>query len=346
MTRPAGSVWIRQAEPADEPFLAALESSAPDSGTLGLRLRLRIGYLSLAARYPAPRGFVAVDEAGSVVGMIFSSTAPTRCAGRTVSGVYLFSLRVHPAARRRGIGSALVRHAWEEACSGAGAEIGWAGVMDGNAASLRTFARVGFAWYRDLAVRIVPRLAASWGGPYGETGDLVVRQGRHDDLDRLVTALEAAHAGHQLWRPLDADVLREGLEAANHSIDDLWLALDGVGGIRAASAIFDVGRVADIRVAGFPGLPRSLYPVLKPIVSRIPIRPLLLRHALLGEASHHLIHRLLPAYGGYTTSLSIVVDRCDPVWSTIRRLPGLTGRVSVVVRGTAALDRAAPLAPL
>jgi ribosomal protein S18 acetylase RimI-like enzyme len=338
------SISIRTAEPADEPALAALEWSSPDAGALGLRVRMRGGYLALAGRYRSARGFVAVDGSDRILGMIFSSIAPTRCADRIVGGVYLYSLRVHPVARRRGVGTALVRHAWDDARRCAGVEIGFAGIMEGNAASEATFGRAGFHRYRDLAVRIVPRPFVGWRDVERRPSGLVVRRGREGDLEPLSAALEAAHAGHQLWRSLDADVLRQELEVAGHTLDDLWVALDAAGRIRAAGAVFDVGRVADVRVGGLPGLPNVLRPALGRMLARVPIRSLLFRHALLGEATPYLVRRVLRAYGGTTTALSIVVDPRDPSWPAVRSLPGLSGRVSVAVRGANQLDQHAPLA--
>jgi ribosomal protein S18 acetylase RimI-like enzyme len=343
LKRVAGSVHIREAELSDDSALGALEWSSPDAGALGLRLRLRTGYLSLAGRYRDARGFVAVNGSDTIVGMIFSSIAPTRCAGRTTSGVYLYSLRVHPAARRRGIGSALVRHAWDDARRRAGVEVGWAGIMEGNAASAQTFVRAGFDRYRDLAVRIVPRPVVGWRDLERWPTGLVVRRGREGDLEPLAAALEAAYPGHQLWRSLDADSLRQELEVAGHSLDDLWVALDASGRLRAAGAVFDVGRLADVRIGGLPGIPRALRPVLQIAFSRLPIRPLLFRHALVGDAMPYLVRQVLRSYGGSTTAVSIVVDPRDPAWPTIRSLPGLSGRVAVVVRGVDQLDRRAPL---
>ena len=94
---------IRVAEPADEPALAALEQAAPDGGQVAVRLQPRLGYLDLAGRYPGVTGVIAVAPGESgVVGMLFSSVAATQFNGAVVPGAYLFSLRVHPALRRRG----------------------------------------------------------------------------------------------------------------------------------------------------------------------------------------------------------------------------------------------------
>ena len=344
MSRLGGSVSIREAEPLDEPALAALELNSPDAGALGLRLRMRAGYLALAGRYQNAQGFVAVDGSGSIVGMIFASTAPTRCADRTLNGVYLYSLRVHPAARHRGIGTALVRHAWDDARRRAGVEIGWAGIMDGNVASARTFSRAGFDRYRDLAVRTIPRSTVVWRDADHWPSGLVVRRGREGDLKVLASTLEAAHANHQLWRSLDVHVLGQELKVAGHALDDLWVAFDAAGQIRAAGAVFDVGRVADVRLSGLPGLPRALRPALQLVFARLPMRPLLLRYSLVGAATPYLVRRLLRAYGGITTSLTIVVDPRDPAWAMVRSLPGLNGRLSVAVRGVDRLDHRAPLA--
>ena len=346
MLRPAGPFDVRPAEPADGPSLARLEWLAPDAGSVGLRMRLRRGYLATVDRYPNTRSFVAVDRRGSLVGTISSSVGPTRCAGRVVSGVYLFSLRVDPAVRHRGIGKALVQHAWEEARGRAEVEIGWAGVMGGNLASARTFASSGFSRERDLPISIVPRLAVGWAGPFHAQRGTVVRHARAGDLDQFIAALATRHARHQFYRPLDVDTLRHELAATGGSIDDLWLALGPDGEIRAAGLVVDLARPADVRIAGLRRLPGLVRSVVEPIVSRMPIRPLLLRHAFLGSDTAYLVRRLLLGYGGATTALSLVVDPRDPAWPTVRSLPAVTGRVSIVIRGTAMLDPTLPLAPL
>jgi len=85
---PGGQEFVvRVAEPADEPALAALEQAAPDSGPVTIRLRPRLGYLDLADRYPDVSGFIALapGELG-VVGMLFSSIAPTQLNGAVVPG--------------------------------------------------------------------------------------------------------------------------------------------------------------------------------------------------------------------------------------------------------------------
>lgn len=218
--------------------------------------------------------------------------------------------------------------------------------MGGNLASARTFASSGFSRERDLPISIVPRLAVGWAGPFHAQRGTAVRRARDGDLDQLIAALATRHPRHQLYRPLDVDTLRHELAATGGSIDDLWLALGPDGEIRAAGLVVDLARPADVRIAGlrrFPGLVRS---VVEPIVSRMPIRPLLLRHAFLGSDTVYLVRRLLLGYGGATTALSLVVDSRDPAWPTVRSLTAVTGRVSIVIRGTAMLDPTLPLAPL
>ena len=336
-------VRIRSVVPADDPALAALELMAPDAGAISLRLRMWDGYLALAGRYPNARGYVAVDARGAIVGMIFSSTAPTRCGERTVSGVYLFSLRVHPSVRRRGVGRALVNNAWDDAVRDAGARVGWAAILHGNDASHRTFSSAGFRPTRDLVVRVVPQMSAWLPIPKRMPSGLVIRRGNPHDFSPLATALNAAYARHQLWRPLDGEGLRRMLRSAGQTHDNVWLAVDRSGTICAAVTVFDVGRVADVRVRGLPGIPRPLEAALTPLLSRVSIRPLLVRHALLGEGTPHLMQRLLKAYGGPTTALTIVNDPQDRAWKAVRALPGITSALSIVVRGEADLDRTAPL---
>lgn len=110
------SIQIREVLPGDALALVALESASPESSPLAARLEPRVSYLEIVARYPGVHGYVAhADARGQAVGMLFASVAPTRFNGAVVPGVYLFSLRVHPTMRRRGVASALVTHAWERA---------------------------------------------------------------------------------------------------------------------------------------------------------------------------------------------------------------------------------------
>lgn len=41
----------------------------------------------------------------------------------------------------------------------------------------------------------------------------------------------------------------------------------------------------------------------------------------------------MPAYGGATANLALVIDAHDRAWPAVRSLPGVIGLVSIVVRG-------------
>lgn len=336
---------IRVAEPADDRALAALEETAPESGQLAVRLHPRLGHLDLARRYPGTTGFVAQAQGEpGVVGMLFSSVAPTQLNGIVVPGAYLFSLRVHPAVRRRGVATALIEHALARAGDEAGIDVAWAAVTAGNAPSIRTFSRAGFLPTRDLTLRIGlpggsrPRRDPAWR----------LRRAGNADLPALADALNRANAGHNLWRPCTPDGLAAQLGAAAHSLADVPLVVDRAGRILAAGAVFDVRRAFTPRSVTLRGVPRLLHRALSPLAARIPLRPLLLRHRALLETEPDaalVLLRSLQALQAQRLSVPIVpVDPRDPAWPTIARATQLGRPLHVMVRSRVPLDERRPLA--
>lgn len=339
---------IREVAAADDQALGALEHASPDSGAWLVRIHVRVGYLELVSRYPGVRGYVAVEaeSAGErIVGMIFSSLAPTLVGGRVVPGAYFFSLRVHPSARRRGVAARLIRHAWEQAYAG-GAELAWAVVVAGNDASVAAFARAGLPRVRDVAVRavlphrVVPRVPPAW----------TVRRAATADLPALAAALNEAHSNHDLWRPIDAVELGRQLGAGGHSLADVRVVTDGTGGILAAGAVFSVGRAASVEMLGHRALPAALNRVLAAVASRLRLgdkRVLVLRHRVLlpGEpkAGRVLLHAVQAGGGSGLTTVAVPLDRRDPAWGVVSRLPGVSGRLHVVARGEQPLGVGRPL---
>lgn len=340
---PAGYV-IRDVEPGDAPALATLERAAPEGARLAVEIVPRIGHLELAARYPNIRGYVALtSDPARIVGMLFSSLAPTQLNGAVMPGAYLFGLRVHPAARRRGIASALLSHARERARAEADAELVWAGVREGNEASLRTCAAAGFTRLRDSAVRIIPPPFA----PPGRARACSVRPLTPDDLPALASALNRAHAAHNFWRPSTPERLGAELTAARHGLSDVLVALDRDGAMLAAGAVLDLGRVARFRLLGHRSLPDRLSRALAPAVARLPLRPLLLRHRLLPatqpEAGLALLRSIWRQFGSPLSALAIPMDTRDPAWPVVARAWGLTSRLHVVARSAAPVDESRPI---
>lgn len=331
---------IRAVEPGDEPALAALERAAPDQGSFVVQVDPRIGYLELVARYVGVRGYVAVAARSSrVVGMLFSSLAPTQLNGRVVPGAYLFSLRVQPSARRRGVATALIGRAWERART-EGVEVAWAGVMAGNRASLRTFERAGFARLPDLAIRVVPPVPG-FGRPHRDAA-WMARAATWADLPTLADALNRAHGAHNFWRPCTPEALTEELVAARHTLEDVRLVLSADGRIVAAGALFDVGRIARLRLVGLRALPERLNRALSVVARPLPIRPLVLRYHLLSDAAPILIRSIGQRAATPFSPTVVVVDRHDPTWPGVERLPGITGRLHVVTKSLVAIDADRP----
>jgi phosphinothricin acetyltransferase len=92
-----------------------------------------------AAKLPGHR-FAAVDEDGTVLGWVAVSSVSDRCA---YAGVVEHSVYVHPAARGRGVASALLK-ALIESTEAAGIWTIQSGVFPENTASLAVHERAGF----------------------------------------------------------------------------------------------------------------------------------------------------------------------------------------------------------
>jgi ribosomal protein S18 acetylase RimI-like enzyme len=335
---------IRDVEPSDESALAALEREAPESARLMVQIEPRVGYFDLFGRYQGVRGFVATDgEAARILGVLFSSVAPTQLNGAVVPGAYLFSLRVHPTMRRRGIASALIVHACERARTEAGAEVAWAAVREGNDASLRTFAEVGFVRLRDLGVRIIPPIF----GPPRVDPRLLIRPATGEDLPLLAGVLNRAHAAHNFWRPCTTEGLATALMASRHSLDDVVLARGADGDILAGGAVFDLRRVVRLRLLGHQGLPDRLNRAFALLLARVPLRPLVLRYRALWpertNAALALLRSIQRASGSSLSALAIPLDRQDPAWPVIVRPWGMTTQLHVVARSTEPVDESRPM---
>ncbi|MFD8824631.1 GNAT family N-acetyltransferase [Streptomyces sp. NPDC059605] len=92
-----------------------------------------------AAKLPGHR-FAALDEAGAVLGWVAASRVSDRCA---YAGVVEHSVYVHPAARGRGIASALLG-ALVDSTERAGIWTVQSGIFPENTASLAVHRRAGF----------------------------------------------------------------------------------------------------------------------------------------------------------------------------------------------------------
>ncbi|MFJ3786214.1 N-acetyltransferase family protein [Streptomyces sp. NPDC003314] len=92
-----------------------------------------------AAKLPEHR-FAALDESGAVLGWVAASRVSDRCA---YAGVVEHSVYVHPAARGRGVASALLK-ALVNSTERAGIWTIQSGIFPENTASLAFHQRAGF----------------------------------------------------------------------------------------------------------------------------------------------------------------------------------------------------------
>lgn len=338
---------IREAQPEDRRALVELERLCPEMGAATIQIEALGNIAGPITRFPGSRGYVALAEDGStIIGTVFSSVAPTQLNGKLLLAAYLFSLRVHPAYRRRGVASALVSHACERAADEAGVRAAWAAIIEGNEASLRTFDRVGFVRLRDLRARIV-FMGLAW--PY-RLPRLHTRLASSSDLPSVADALNRFYASYNFWRPKTPDQLETELEGLGHSPGDIEVALAKDGTVLAAASALEVPRIARLRLLGLRALPDLANRLLRPLFGLLPINTLLVRQyafpaaePAIGVALIRALHR---RYLPRTWAATVAADPLDPIWEGLDRLWGITGRVHLVVKSDEPVDQSRPSYPL
>lgn len=337
-------ITIRRATRADAPALAALERASPERGIVTVGVEPKVDHFTLAARHPGTRAYVALAPNGSdVVGMLFASIAPTQLNGELASGAYCFALRVHPGYRRRGIATALLEHAAEEARAESDARTMWGAVFAGNEPSLGAVRRAGFVQSRRLHARVVfPQLLRA-----RRTAGVRYRAAADDDLTSVAAALNARYANHQFWRPLTADHLKAERMALHPAARNLTLALAPDESVLGAASGVAVHQLTRLRLLGFPAAPLAVNAVLRPFLGLIPLRAVLLRRLLLPSGEEALASELLRRLtgnspGGYWSPLVIPIDHLDPGYAFVARLPGFTVHFCLVVRSHLRIDDARP----
>jgi len=137
--RPAG-VTVRPMTDADAAQVLAIYQAGLDGGEASFEIRAPAWEVFDATRLPGHRHVAADDASAEVLGWAAACAVSGRCVYR---GVVEHSLYVAPAARGRGVGTALLR-ALISSTEAAGIWTIQSGIFPENAASLRLHERAGF----------------------------------------------------------------------------------------------------------------------------------------------------------------------------------------------------------
>jgi len=138
---------IRFYHPDDDPALMALERLSP-RGLPEPFVHYRRRFIDRAALFSDHQMLVAEDQ-GQVIGCVAVGVKRTRVGGQPVSLGYVFDVRTHPERRRCGLGTALVS-AVDDYLKERGVDGVYAHIVTSNVASLKLFAKLGYARLRQL----------------------------------------------------------------------------------------------------------------------------------------------------------------------------------------------------
>ena len=132
-------VTVRPMRAADAKQVLAIYQAGMDSGNASFEHAAPDWAAFDAAKLPEHR-FAALDADGAVLGWVAASRVSDRCA---YAGVVEHSVYVHPAARGRGVASALLK-ALVDSTERAGIWTIQSGIFPENTASLAVHQRAGF----------------------------------------------------------------------------------------------------------------------------------------------------------------------------------------------------------
>jgi L-amino acid N-acyltransferase YncA len=136
----AAGCTVRPMTPADAPAVLAIYQAGLDSGNASFETTAPSWPAFDASRLPAHRLVAVAEDTGEVLGWAAVSQVSGRCV---YQGVVEHSVYVSPAARRRGVGAALL-NALISSTEAAGIWTIQSGIFPENTASLRLHAQAGF----------------------------------------------------------------------------------------------------------------------------------------------------------------------------------------------------------
>lgn len=209
---------IRPPTPEDNEELIQLDRISPEEGLISYYVDRRPKYI----RHPNAEGFFpfVAEDAGRIAGVTFSSVDELFVDGELRKCGYISSLRVHPDSRRRGVGSALIRHAVENGTEH-GADLFWAVIIGKNLASLNTFRSCGFKRVGGFGFKVMTIKGRR------RVTDATLRAADEEDLDDMANVLDSFYRGHN-FRPKDTiDWLTSHFRTRKNSLGAYYVAERG-----------------------------------------------------------------------------------------------------------------------
>jgi len=245
---------LRPMEPADGPAIAALGRQTPETGAVSTHSEFPADpYATLLALRPGTMGVVAEDaRQEGLVGMALMSFGDCWYEGEVRPSAYLYSLSVHPAVRRLGLGTRLVTWRVQAARERNGEDgVLFAGIQPGNIGSVRTAEH----WSSQRFDRIRAVVAKPRSKPPRPRAGWHLRSVTDSEAPEVADRQNAFYAGCNLYATRDGTSLAEWRAFApfGETFRDYHVVVDERHGILAGVAATDEGRLLGSRVVGMAG---------------------------------------------------------------------------------------------
>jgi GNAT superfamily N-acetyltransferase len=248
-------VTYRLISSEDNPALEKLIAATSDSGNIGFTDDYQADLLAVHRGLAEEFHGAVAEQNGQIIGMIFGEVRWVQYAGQVKPGVYISHLRVHPDHRRKGIARGLSDWALEYITDLLRSDVVlYSAIMAGNV-SLKLTARYGFQASEPIQGGIVPMHKR----PPASIPDLNLRPAKRDELPRVAEGMNDFYREHNLWSPVNDEMLAEFLrqEVAGVKPNQLYVAARD-GEVVAGLSLSDRTKLVRMRLARVPWYVRVL----------------------------------------------------------------------------------------
>jgi ribosomal protein S18 acetylase RimI-like enzyme len=187
---------------------------------------------------------VAEDD-GKIAGWIGLTVKPT--LGREERYAYLTEVMVHPAFRRAGVATKLVKEVENKAREmGSGYVYGY--IYEPNVASQSLFGKMGYSKMRGIKMPAIPTYRKS-----DSSSEYSIKPVDTKKIDDVVSLINEYNSGFTHFMPFTDQTFESRLKSIpSYGSDSFWVVKDNDNRIIACAGLWDSSRLADLYYAREP----------------------------------------------------------------------------------------------
>ncbi|WP_292391458.1 GNAT family N-acetyltransferase [Methanosarcina sp. UBA5] len=206
---------------------------------------------------------LVAEEEGKIAGWIGLTVKPTQASERNIKCGYITEVMVHPAFRRKGVATQLLKKA-EEKALGMGSSYTYAYVYESNNASKSLFGKMGYSSVREIKTPAVPTYKESDISP-----EYSIKPVDKKEIGDAVGLINEYNSGFIHFVPFTAQTFEAHLKDVPwYGLENFWAVRDKNNKIVACAGLWDNSKLGNLYYAREPAamkMMRSAFGVLSHI---------------------------------------------------------------------------------